>query len=235
VGHKTIPQIILLSKGGVVRRFTQSEEVGQVQHSESLNNSGGCSKHFGVVYSDGPRNVYHQLTNGPINNSPILQRVNHSTRQKTMTRIHPIPASVRKQQKIINKFHLCPTASLLAPQNKPQSTKSGKEGSTQGLSDGVTRNPPDQRNRKKQQDGSLSSAGEILRCSSINSTDIRNCNKRITDNLNHDAAQKVWKGAIELGVVGDEGDDVYVKRILTNENQEDVTRRQREHPPHRLP
>jgi hypothetical protein len=45
----------------------------------------------------------------------------------------------------------------------------------------------------------------------------------------------VWRGAIDLGVVGDEGDDVYVKRILTNENKEDEIIIQREQSLLRLP
>jgi hypothetical protein len=74
----------------------------------------------------------------------------------------------------------------------------------------------------------LSSAGEILCCSSINPSDIRNCNKRVVATFHHDTAKKVWKEATELGVVGVEGDEVYVKRILYNENKEDEARVQRE-------
>jgi hypothetical protein len=92
----------------------------------------------------------------------------------------------------------------------------------------VVRNPPSQSTRKKHQEGSLSSAGEILCCSSINSSDIRNCNARNIDNLNNDAAQKVWKGVLDLGVVGEEGDEIYVQRILANENKEEELRIQRE-------
>jgi hypothetical protein len=96
--------------------------------------------------------------------------------------------------------------------------------------EGAPRNPPYHNNRKKKQEVSLSSAGEILCCSSINSSDIRNCNRRVIDNLNQDAAQKVWRGAVDLGVTGEEGDDVYVQRILSNENKETAVRMQREQP-----
>jgi hypothetical protein len=63
-------------KGGAGRRFTQSEVVGQVHHSESCFNSGGSTKQHGGVYSDGPRNVYLQLTKGPTLISPTSQRMN---------------------------------------------------------------------------------------------------------------------------------------------------------------
>jgi hypothetical protein len=41
-------------------------------------------------------------------------------------------------------------------------------------------------------------------------------------------AQKVWKGAADLGVEGEETEEGYVARILINENQEEVARRLRE-------
>jgi hypothetical protein len=102
---------------------------------------------------------------------------------------------------------------------------------------GVLRKHPQQLNslRKHQQSSSLSSAGVILCCSSINSTDIRNCNKRFVANFQQEAAKKVWKEATVLGVVGMEGDDAYVKRILNNENEEDEARVQREQHQHSIP
>jgi hypothetical protein len=148
-------------------------------------------------------------------------------------RIQPIPAAIRKQQKIIKQLNLCSTASLSSSQAITQGTRTGKEGKTAVFSnddEGAPRNPPYHNNRKKKQEVSLSSAGEILCCSSINSSDIRNCNRRVIDNLNQDAAQKVWRGAVDLGVTGEEGDDVYVQRILSNENKETAVRMQREQP-----
>jgi hypothetical protein len=46
---------------------------------------------------------------------------------------------------------------------------------------------------------------------------------------NHEIASKVWKGAVELGVEGDEEVEGYVDRIVTNEGREDEARIQREH------
>jgi hypothetical protein len=214
-------------KGGVVRRFTQSEGMGQVHHSEPCINSGGASKQLGGVYSDGPRKVYNQLTNGPPIISPTIHRVSQASKHQNTTRTHPIPATIRRQQKLIKKYNLCPSAPVSSSQSISHTVTPGNEGQSR-RDEGVVRNPPSQSTRKKQQEGSLSSAGEILCCSSINSSDIRNCNARNIDNLNNDAAQKVWRGVLDLGVVGEEGDEVYVQRILTNENKEEELRIQRE-------
>ncbi|PNX66676.1 hypothetical protein L195_g055219, partial [Trifolium pratense] len=65
--------------------------------------------------------------------------------------------------------------------------------------------------------------------SSLNSSDIRNCNNRFVEAYDHDAARKVWQGAIELGVEGDEVNERYVERILINEkkvNQARIVREQ---------
>ncbi|MCI71203.1 hypothetical protein A2U01_0092466, partial [Trifolium medium] len=45
---------------------------------------------------------------------------------------------------------------------------------------------------------SLSSAGAVLCCSSLNSSDIRNCNNGFVEAYDHDAASKVWQGAVDL-------------------------------------
>jgi hypothetical protein len=148
----------------------------------------------------------------------------------TNTRIHPVPANIRKQQNLIDKLHLRTPASSSSQSAKIPSKKGVISSNSYGVDLGVTRKPPSQKKKNvAKPSNSLSSAGEILCCSSINSTEIRNCNKRFIDNFNHEAAHKVWKGAKELGVVGEEGDDIYVKRILANENNEEEARIQREH------
>ncbi|MCI44280.1 hypothetical protein A2U01_0065519, partial [Trifolium medium] len=43
-----------------------------------------------------------------------------------------------------------------------------------------------------------------------------------------EVASKVWNGAAELGVEGDEAEENYVRRILINEKREEEVRRQRE-------
>jgi hypothetical protein len=130
------------------------------------------------VYSDIPRNVYFKLNNGPTINLPILQPVLHPSNQQPTPRIHPIPASIRKQKKLINKLHLR-TLESISFQAVSKSFLLGKEVYSRVLSnkgEGVSRNPTYQIKRKKRRECSLSSAGEILCCSSINSYDIRNCN-----------------------------------------------------------
>jgi hypothetical protein len=46
---------------------------------------------------------------------------------------------------------------------------------------------------------------------------------------NYEVASKVWKGAVELGVEGDEEAGSYVERIVTNEGRETESRIQRGH------
>jgi hypothetical protein len=209
--------------GGEDSRLIQSDIVGQANCHVS--NKGKNSKQYGGVYNDGPRNVFLKLNKSSANKivQPLLV-----PNIKPTPRVHPIPAAIRKQQKLIKDLHLRTpfTSSNLASSNHlqpgnfaPNSSKSGD--------DGVHRKRVIL--EKKQQQPSLSSAGEILCCSSINPIDIRNCNKRFVAKFHQDAIEKVWKEATDLGVVGADGDKVYVKRILINENKEDEDRIQREH------
>jgi hypothetical protein len=43
-------------------------------------------------------------------------------------------------------------------------------------------------------------ADDELQCSSISSSDIRNCNKNFLRNYDQQVAEKVWRGALGLGV-----------------------------------
>jgi hypothetical protein len=65
--------------------------------------------------------------------------------------------------------------------------------------------------------------------SSIGSTEIQNCNTRFLNNHDNITATKVWKGATELGVEGDDDEIQYVERILIIEKREEEARRLREH------
>jgi hypothetical protein len=216
-------------KGGVGGRQAQSDNVGQTHCFDATNLDGGSKKQQRGVYSDGPKNVFIKLNKGPITScaSPrsVLSPIN-----PTNSRIHPVPANIRKQQKLINNLHLrIPASSSSKSETNPLPLKTGVNSlSTHSAASGVLRIPPSRKKQPLKPTNSLSSAGEILCCSSINSSDIRNCNKRFVDNFNHVAAQKVWKGAVDLGVVGVEGEDTYVKRILINENNEEEARIQRE-------
>jgi hypothetical protein len=213
----------------VDRRLTQSDVVGQTKQFDNLlNSSGGTSKQIGGVYSDGPRNVYIKLNKESVNN--LVSFPAYATKKPMNSRVHPIPASIRKQQQLINKLHLRSSASSSTqPTSIPSS--SAKEVCSHRPIDGdeaVHRNPPYRIKPQKHRETSQSSTGGVFSCTSLVSSDIRNCNKRIIAQFNHEAAQKVWNGAMDLGVVGDEGDEFYVKRILINENSEKEARIHRE-------
>jgi hypothetical protein len=47
-----------------------------------------------------------------------------------------------------------------------------------------------------------------------------------------DTANKVWKGATELGVEGDEEEERYVERIVANEKKDEADRLLREQQNH---
>jgi hypothetical protein len=221
----------LIVKGGGINRMAQSANVGQTLSLEHVKDNGG-------VYSDGPRNVYLKLNKALPDRVEPLQPLLVPTKTTT-TRVHPIPAGIRRKQKLIKDLHLG-TPSSSSIQAAPIHWLSGKASDPSGTvhgEKGVLRKHPQRLNslRKHQQSSSLSSAGVILCCSSINSTDIRNCNKRFVANFQQEAAKKVWKEVTVLGVVGMEGDDAYVKRILNNENEEDEARVQREQHQHSIP
>jgi hypothetical protein len=203
--------------------------VGQAKQSDTLLNSSGGSKQNGGA-CDGPRNVYIKLNKVSDDNTTPFQFA-HAIKKTLNPRVHPIPAIIRKQQQqLINNLHLRTSASS-STQPIPLSSSSGMEVDSIGPIGGdvaVHRNPPYRIKPRKQRENSQWSAGGVLCCSSLDSSDIRNCNKRFVAQLNHEAAQKVWNGAIDLGVVGDEGDEFYVKRILINENSEKEARNHRE-------
>ncbi|MCH80281.1 hypothetical protein A2U01_0001047 [Trifolium medium] len=98
-----------------------------------------------------------------------------------------------------------------------------------GLKGGVKCLAPSVKNSGKKPINSLSSAGDVLCCSSLNSADIRNCNKNFLKKYEHEVASKVWQGALELGVEGEEAEGTYVERIITNETLEEEARLEREH------
>ncbi|MCI20323.1 hypothetical protein A2U01_0041485, partial [Trifolium medium] len=68
------------------------------------------------------------------------------------------------------------------------------------VTDGVTRKLPSNISSCRLKASSVYSAGEILCCSSINSSDIRNCNKIFLRKYDREVASKVWNGALELEV-----------------------------------
>jgi hypothetical protein len=210
--------------GGVVRNLTMSDVVGQHVMSEGT----GTKRQAGGVYSDGPRSVYFKLTKDD-SGSKVGKQIHSPTKQKSH-RLHPLPASVRKQQYIIQKLKLkIPLTEL--PSHVSCSIPSEQEVSSRRPDAdvlGVCRNSPSRYRKGSKSANSLSSAGTVLCCSSLNSSDIRNCNRRAAENHDLTTAQKVWKGAVDLGVEGEETEECYIARILVNENQEEVARKLRE-------
>jgi hypothetical protein len=218
--------------GGVESRLTQSENLGCFQKPNFLlvRESGGKGEMKRGVYSDGPRSVYKKLNFDPKNNSNALKKKNSYPKDTTRASVLP-SASLRTQQRLTQalsnksrKPHTNSSSSFARPTLAEVDTVHGRRSPS---STGVRRNSPT--NSGKKSSNSLSSAGEILCCSSINSSDIRNCNNKFLKKHNHEIASKVWKGAVELGVEGDEEVEGYVDRIVTNEGREDEARIQREH------
>ncbi|CAJ2673213.1 unnamed protein product [Trifolium pratense] len=192
----------------------------------------------GGVYSDGPRSVYQKLNKGPSNKESLLLR-NHTieTNKENLKRINPTPAKVRRQNHIIRNLNLRAPNSF-SSLSGTRSSSSGKEVSSRRVvqqEKGVCRSSPSRYHAGKKSVNSLSSAGAVLCCSSINSSDIRNCNNRFVEIYDHDAASKVWQGAVVLGVEGEEEDERYVERILINEKKEEQARVLREQHQHSFP
>ncbi|MCI14250.1 hypothetical protein A2U01_0035379, partial [Trifolium medium] len=94
------------------------------------------------------------------------------------------------------------------------------------------RNPAGKIKKPKIASNSLSSAGTILCCSSLKSSDIRNCNKQIQARREKEVSSKLWKGATELGVVGEACEEDCVHHILANERRDEEGRIRREQQQH---
>ncbi|MCH95563.1 hypothetical protein A2U01_0016542, partial [Trifolium medium] len=223
-------------KGGVNGRLTKSEDLGRVNKPNNLSDEvkGGMGEEKVGVYSDGPRAVYNKLNKGP--------------NSKQRTRLIVSESSIRRNTTKHSKKAILPSRSLrnqnlmaLSLRNRsqqfnaslPQSRSSSSR--REGLSDrnmtaveGCSRNPINCNRPKKNSSSSVSSAGAILCCSSLNSSDIRNCNKNFLKRNETEVASKVWKGAVELGVEGEEGKEAYIQHIIGNERRDEECRALRE-------
>jgi hypothetical protein len=108
----------------------------------------------------------------------------------------------------------------------------------------VSRGPVGQKSKAEfNRSDSISSAGEILCCSSLSSSDIRYYNKNILKKFEQEVVSKVCKGALELGVDlvscgSKEGlesgavgalKEVCLKEIQDNERRDEEARFRREH------
>ncbi|GAU42390.1 hypothetical protein TSUD_296880 [Trifolium subterraneum] len=210
--------------GDVVRNETQSAEVGCLQNS-LVSEGGREGLRTGGVYSDGPRNVYLKLTK----TDPIGIQTK-DTKGKGMNRIHPTPAKLRKQQHTIQHLNLKipnPDLSLSSFHANPAEDEASSCHSVSEFN-GVTRKPPLKHRSGRKPTSSLSSAGEILCCSSLSSSGFRNCNRRFMEKYYQESAQKLWQGAAVLGVEGEEVEGIYDEKILNKEKSDEATRRLRE-------
>ncbi|GAU46303.1 hypothetical protein TSUD_283280 [Trifolium subterraneum] len=203
--------------GGVNNRLAHSEEMGCWQRPNSFINEvcEGKDKQKGRVYSDGPRGVYLKLNKGNLVKEVEVRQKDSTHAQSLQKSVNPIPAKIRKQQQIIKSLNLknqINQADLKSPSSVTNSTSTTKECRSRRSNQSTIcakRNPSLCHRSGKQSASSASSAGAVLCCSSLNSADIRNCNKRFVEQYEHDAAVSVWKGAVDLGVEGDEEDESF--------------------------
>jgi hypothetical protein len=218
--------------GGVNRRGSRSVEMGQSKPIiQRVSDHGGKVVSKGGVYSDGPRAVYHNLVNGPFKHN-LAKKVHDNT-------ILP-SASLRKQQQMVQ--------SLSSRHSKSFSSKSVDQVSNsvevgvgrKVVTDvaGVSRKHP---SSNKGNSNSESFVGDSICCSSINSSDIHNCNRLYLKKYEQEVASKVWKGALALGVelssTGGHGSsekgvkkaEKCVAEIKENEKRDEDERIRREH------
>ncbi|GAU51479.1 hypothetical protein TSUD_413680 [Trifolium subterraneum] len=212
-------------KVGVHRRLAQSDNMGCVtkpnRPKDTVN--GGEVERGGGVYSDGPRNVYLKLNKSSVHiDTTLLSKGMQVKNSKVVKHVNPIPAAVRKKQQIINNLNLkVPNPDISLQATISTSSRTGDlSRNSEKLDEGVVRSSPSRFRRGKNPDNSCSSVGTVLCCSSLNSSDIRNCNKRSVEVYELDKASKVWQEAAELGVEGDEEEEQYVERIMFNERRE---------------
>jgi hypothetical protein len=227
-------------KEGVIRRLTQSENLGCVGKPFIQNDtvSGGKGEVQRRIYSDGPRKVFDRLNTRPIDMGPPqlnsnLEIPKRKPRELTEKHFQPL-ASLNSNPFYALSLHSHKARSI-SSQSVEQLSQSPRRAAPALSGDdlvGVERNSSSRFKPNKRSSSSISSAGSILCCSAINSSDIRNCNKVFMKKFELDTANKVWKGATELGVEGDEEEERYVERIVANEKKDEADRLLREQQNH---
>jgi hypothetical protein len=124
---------------------------------------------------------------------------------KNITGLIALPsASLRKQQ----LMH-----SSLISRNPTSTTSSSINCSRRDvLGDRVQRNCVQSKvNKGAVQIETNASSGDTLCCSSLNSSDIKNCNKLFWKKYEQEVAAKVWHGALDLGVELNKADGFFSK------------------------
>ncbi|MCH84931.1 DUF4283 domain protein [Trifolium medium] len=147
---------------------------------------------------------------------------------------------IQKPATTINPTTGCPPRTGVSSANSssrrnPAVASSASIPTVNTMKEGCSRNPVGRFKAVKAKENSLSSAGSILCCSSLNSVDIRNCNKQFWNKHELEANGKVWKDVKDLGVEGDEEDTLYVERLKSNEESDREARRLREQSKQGLP
>ncbi|MCH95089.1 DUF4283 domain protein, partial [Trifolium medium] len=158
---------------GVVRRQPKSEDLGHNVKSNSLigGDCGGSGELKGGVYSDGPRSVYNKLNKGPKSTYPSRKKRHVKKHRENSFQTLILPsASLRKQQQLGRNLNSRYSNSISSKSAKHPSNSTQSQ--VQGFK-GVIRNPLSNNNSGKHSACSVSSAGDILCCSSVNSSDIR--------------------------------------------------------------
>ncbi|GAU33427.1 hypothetical protein TSUD_380630 [Trifolium subterraneum] len=194
--------------------MTQYEDMGRVRKSSNLNGRvrGGLVEVKGGVYSDGPRSVYNKLNLSPISQNlatavPDNTKKHQKMGMKSRQQLPVLPSASLRRQHHLAMSMKSRNQTKISSHTAVQTASSDQEVDSQRFDfnfERVTRNPPSRHKPRKNNSTSLSSAGSILCCSSFKSSDICNCNKKILEKHEFEAASKISQGAIELGVEGEE-------------------------------
>ncbi|MCH96251.1 hypothetical protein A2U01_0017235 [Trifolium medium] len=148
----------------------------------------------------------------------------------------PAPLKVIKEgvsSKLNGKFNNSRVSSSEIPKKpnlhlKHSNPKEGKTKKTEKV-ETCHRNAVGKHSKPRVTSNSISSAGTILCCSSLNSSDIRNCNNQILKRREKEVTSRLWKGAKELGVGGGVEEEDCIRHFSTNEKRDEEGRKRREH------
>jgi hypothetical protein len=228
-------------KGGVGRRLTKSEQLGRVSKPilSPMSKSEGKEKVKGGVYSDGPRVVYNTLNGDACPPCSPKNRQGVKKIKGIYSQNSVLPsASLRLQQQLLRSFKYRKSTSSSIPSVacsiSDEAVCSNRQQETEVV---VKRSSPNKFKADRLRAGSCSSVGDIICCSSINSSDIRNCNKNFLKKQEKEVASKVWSGAVGLGVELNAGVGINSKghteeecifEIQENEKRDEIERIRRE-------
>ncbi|GAU42391.1 hypothetical protein TSUD_296890 [Trifolium subterraneum] len=156
------------TEGDIEEREFEEDGAGGPQHTSNNNLS---------ITGDVVRN---ETQSAELTKTDPIGIQTKDTKGKGMTRIHPTPAKLRKQQHPIQHMNLKipnPDLSLSSFRANPAEDEASSCHSVSEFN-GVTRKPPLKHRSGRKPTSSLSSVGEILCCSS---SSFRNCNRRFME------------------------------------------------------